>query len=156
MAVELGLGRGHDLIVVSNARESAILAFVDQRQTAEWRGGTINSLQLIDVDGDGILEVVVDETYLYGTGVLATRAIVFKATTAGLAKLWEGMTQMWVSPGPDERRAAASPVRKVGFLSFGHSERGDLVYVVHDLLRGSWEECIYRWNGRKLLPLQPK
>lgn len=151
LVTQITLGRDRALIVASSSRDGVVLGYVRGRRVAERRGGDIRSLQVVDVDGDGVLEAVVDETHLYGTGVMSARAVVLRLENAGLAVVWEGITERSLVPWPGGAKGQLEKEGKQGFLSFWHSNEADLLYVVHDLVRGSWHETGYRWDGTRLV-----
>jgi hypothetical protein len=140
---DLGIGRGLTVLAISCDLKGGLVAFRDDGSLiASEPAGEITSVQLFDLNEDGIAEVVTEEVAGRGTGVLMKNFCLYSVTTETIKKLWSGESYFRSVPLKEER---------VGFVRFdpsgGGRPRAQLVHLVRTD-RGRFDRRVLEMIGQ--------
>jgi hypothetical protein len=125
---EITAGKTGTVLVISTNSGGGILLFrPDQSYAASKAVGEPTSIQVFDLDDDGLPELVLDEINGRGTGVLNENYHLYGLQTSNIRELWSG--ESFVLEWPDSSRVPEK--RNIGFLNFRPSAFGEPSRMVH-------------------------
>ena len=129
---ELELGMGIRAIVVSNTRTGGVAAFrEDGSLLGTLAGQKVTSIQIFDLDGDGVSELMTEEIKDSGTGVLVKEFVLYHLSGDGVAAVWRmeslEMTAPWSAAA--EKIVVSERRSFVRFDAAGFGEGARLTYV---------------------------
>ena len=145
---EMEIGDGLHVIVISCNLEGGLAVFRrDGTALATQRTKEITAVQLVDLDEDGVSEVVTEEIDGRGTGVLEKTFRVYRIDGSGVQELWSG--ESYVRHAPDEQHVEET----VGFIRFDASGAGKNARLTHVLIDPSHHERImtFEWTDGHLV-----
>jgi len=123
------IGGGITVLVVSCNLGGGIATFkADGANIVTRPTHEIVSTQIVDLDEDGVDELVTDEIDGRGTGVLERTFRIYRSTPSGVDQIWQGESY--------SRRAADEVhlTEKLGLLHFDHSGAGRPARMVHAII----------------------
>lgn len=147
---DLDLGGGFRVIVVSKDRSGGVALFSPSGLLQDSIGtDEITWIQLFDLNGDGVSELVTEEVEGRGTGVLDKNYKLYRVNSTGIKKLWERRSysreSLWTS-GP-----AIQNIKEVKcFLRFdgpGAGFPGRMTYLEPSDKAGNYRKSIFVMNG---------
>lgn len=135
---EVTVGAGITVIAVSRNLGGELLAFsASGRLFGTVHTQEILSIQLADLDQDGVDELLTEEVETRGTGIFATTFDAYRVGGPSIRRLWSGRAyeEMDLPPAPREERE--------GFLRIGIAERAgayapELIHAVFDANSRVW------------------
>jgi len=135
---EIEVGGGLTVVVISRNLTGNLLVFSTAgKLTAKGDTQEILSIELADLDQDGIDELLTEEVETRGAGMFASRFAVYKVLRGAISFLWKGeaYSEVDLPPAPREER--------IGFLRVGFAPRAgfyapELVHVVFDSRARVW------------------
>lgn len=143
---EMDLGGGLRMIAISCNLGGGLAVFrsdgsaVTTQPTKE-----ITTVQLIDLDEDGVSEVLTEEIDGRGTGVLDKTFRVYRIVGNGVREVWSG--ESYIRRAPDEHHIEET----IGFVRFDGSGAGRNARLTHLVIDPSHREkqTSFEWmNGR--------
>jgi hypothetical protein len=132
---ELSLGASLQLLSLTGSGEGGIFLFDGKgRLLGKAKTGGIESIQILDLDGDGVSEILTEEETGHGTGIVGTEFRLYKVRDGSLVKLWGALAYEHLyaeSSRPQERRIGfVRPIRREGSFA--------LLYGLYDAVKKSW------------------
>jgi hypothetical protein len=150
---ELDLGAGFRVIVLSKERSGGLALFSPAGLLEDSiASNKITWIQLFDLNGDGVSELVTEEIEGSGTGVLFKNFKVYMVGAAGIKKLWERRSysreSTWTSGG------AAQKIQEARyFLRFDGSAAGfpgRMTYLEPVDKAGRYRESVFAMTGSSM------
>lgn len=148
---EMDIGGGLRVIAISCNLTGGIAVFrTDGTAVATLPTKEITSVQLIDLDEDGVSEVVTEEIDGRGTGVLEKTFRVYRIDGSGVREVWSG--ESYVRHAPDEHHIEET----MGFIRFDESGAGRKARLTHLILDPSHheKETSFEWTNGRLVAIR--
>lgn len=144
---EVGVGAGKRVIVISCNLAGGI-ALYDRNGSlvSTTRTQEITSLQVVDVDEDGVADLLTEEIDGRGTGVLLKSFRLYRVETDAVRQVWQGESY-------NRRENERGRVRElIGFLRFDPSGGGRNARLTHLMIGEGHEqrEQFFEWRNRTL------
>jgi hypothetical protein len=115
---DLLLSRTQRLVVVARLQGSTFLLFVSGAPVGRVEANEPSAIEMFDLNGDGVLEVMTETRDAWGTGVVRRRYHLYAADGTRVYELWSGLSYSYDSSGS---------VR--GFVKFEYSSGGRLLHT---------------------------
>jgi hypothetical protein len=133
---ELTLGHGLRAISISGFDQGAIFIFSESgKLLAKKKTSLVISIEIVDLDGDGLSEIVTEEQEASGTGILGTSFSIYGIYSNRLLRVWHDLAYSHFYP-PEGK----SPQERIfGFVrpEVSSSTQG-FIYVTFNAVTGAW------------------
>lgn len=154
---EVEIGQGIRVILISCNLHGGLLSFRSSgSRIASISSNQITGLQLVDLDEDGISEIVTEEIESRGTGILVKNFELYKVSPESLRRLWSARSYYQSVPSQGDGARDPSARREDGFLRFDSSGGDKPARLTYLLLRpetGSFAVKVFALSGDVLKQL---
>jgi hypothetical protein len=118
----------------------------DEAAVATHRTREITWVQLVDLDEDGVSELLTEEIDGRGTGVLEKTFRLYRATDRNVTTVWSGQSMR--RHAPDENHIEET----IAFLRFDPSSAGKNARLTHLVIEASRRpsETVFEWRDGRL------
>jgi hypothetical protein len=147
---EIGLGKGIRAIVVSTNYGGGIAIFSPEgSMESSLATGEAESIQVFDLNGDGILEILTDESEGPATGIVIKNFNLYALSGYSIKKVWTGLSYKMEAPWhPDETKIKVHEVENfIRFDEAGTGYVGRMTYLVSTGIPGRYRKIEYIMNG---------
>ena len=147
---EVDVGQGVRVIVISRNLGGGLLVFVaNGANVATEETNEITSLQIFDLDEDGVAEIATEEIEGRGTGILEKRFHIYRIMPKHIETLWVGESYSRHARTPEKIEETT------GFLRFDGSGAGRKARITHLVLdaAGRPRETTLEWRDGRLRPI---
>lgn len=135
---EILVGSRIRVIAVSKNLGGALLVFDAEGKLRDTcKTDEILAIQLVDLDHDGIDEIVTEEVWNRATGPFNTGFVVYRVVPAPCRSVWHGEAFLDMQ-GPGELERRAGYLRPAFSTRAGVYATGRLLYSIHDEVSGKW------------------
>jgi hypothetical protein len=138
---EVEVGGGYRVLVISCKHGGGLMVFGPSlRLTSSMKTDDIKSVTLLDLDEDGISEVLTDEVEGEGTGILLGQFVVYRVSPGPIRRLWDGVS-LYQASSWDPKAGFTGGIRREGFVRFDPSGGGVPARLLHVTCEGGNSPC---------------
>ena len=147
---EVGLGQGIRAIVVSTNYGGGIAMFSpDGVMESSMTTGKAESVELFDLNGSGVSQILTDEVTEWGTGIVIKNFRLYALNGRGMKKVWTGLSYKVEAPWqPDQTKIKVQLLENfIRFDEAGTGHPGRMTYLTSTGTPGRFRKVEYVMTG---------